>query len=345
MPNTPMRAVCPPKSEVGGVGDCEMVVRAWGGGALDTKRNRLILWGGGHNDYWGNELYAFEVATGTWKRLTDPSKGTVTNQDPLPDGNPVSRHTYDGIDYVHHADVLFAQGGSRASDGGGTDVTWTFDFVTSAWTNHAPDPKGPGGYCIATAYDPNSKSIFARSTKNLYIYDLESNVWTPLVGFGYTPLWPRYERWGDKTGTVDPKRHLFWSVGNGDILVWSIDEKKLVTEDWVTTGGGDYSNAGYVKGYPEQLFESGGGAVYNVDAPGFDYDVQADALVGWPNAGSPYVLDLTTKIWEKGSDQGAPTSKTSGGTYGRFRYIPAYNVFILVVSVDKNVFFYKNRGC
>jgi len=32
---------------------------AWSGGALDTKRDRLVIWGGGHADYYGNELYAF----------------------------------------------------------------------------------------------------------------------------------------------------------------------------------------------------------------------------------------------------------------------------------------------
>src|ERR1700761_6743036 len=38
-----VRAVCGPSA----------VIDAWGGGALDTKRNRLVLWGGGHADYWG----------------------------------------------------------------------------------------------------------------------------------------------------------------------------------------------------------------------------------------------------------------------------------------------------
>ena len=41
-----------------------------------------------------------------------------------------------------------------------------------------------------------------------------------------------------------------------------------------------------------------------------------------------------------------PTSETSGGTYGRWRYVDAYNVFILVNSVDENVYFYKHTpGC
>ena len=46
----------------------------WGGGAFDSKRNRLILWGGGHNAYYGNELYAFDLTNLAWERITDPDR-------------------------------------------------------------------------------------------------------------------------------------------------------------------------------------------------------------------------------------------------------------------------------
>ena len=34
----------------------------------------------------------------------------------------------------------------------------------------------------------------------------------------------------------------------------------------------------------------------------------------------------------------------SRGTYGRWRYIPRVNAFILVNDVDENVYFYKHTG-
>src|SRR5581483_3931868 len=49
------------------------VMSLWSGGAFDTKRNRLIVWGGGHFGYAGNEIYAFDVNTLSWTRVTDPS--------------------------------------------------------------------------------------------------------------------------------------------------------------------------------------------------------------------------------------------------------------------------------
>lgn len=348
-PDTKMRSVCPPS--VGGVMGCPAVVSAWSGGAYDTKRHRLVLWGGGHDDYHGNELYGFDVQSGTWSRVTEPTppdkslpgKG-ILDRDVLYDGSPVSRHTYDGIEYVDHLDALFGQGGSRAAGGGGTSATWLFDVTKGTWSTTASD--GPGGYNNAAAYDAARRQVLVRSIKNLSAYDLDSHTWTRLVGFGYSPLWPRYEVSGDKTAAFDPTRGLFWSVGNNDILVWDAAQKKIVTDDWVTVGGGDYTNEARLKGYPDQVFKSGGGDIYNVLAPGFDYDSTTDALVGWPNKGAPRILDLKTKNWTVGNATGAPTSKTSGGTFGRFRYVAAYNVFVLVVSVDENVYFYKHTaGC
>src|SRR5215467_3275959 len=44
-------------------GNPAYLMRAWSGGAYDSKRDRLIVWGGGHGDYGGNEIYAFDVNT------------------------------------------------------------------------------------------------------------------------------------------------------------------------------------------------------------------------------------------------------------------------------------------
>lgn len=36
-----------------------------------------------------------------------------------------------------------------------------------------------------------------------------------------------------------------------------------------------------------------------------------------------------------------PSDQSSNGTFGRFRYIPSKNVFVVTSSIDENVFFYK----
>ncbi|MEM9070147.1 MAG: hypothetical protein AAGE52_16690 [Myxococcota bacterium] len=345
VPNTAMSEVCDDDSPVRGVVGCEAIVSAWSGGTFDTSRNRMLIWGGGHNDYHGNEVYAFDVPSGTWMQLTEPTATDHLDRDPLGDGNPVSRHTYEGVEYIAHADVMWGHGGSRAADGNGTDVTWTLDLSSLTWTNQAPAEPGPGGFTLASAYDPASEAVFVRGTQDFYRYDLDDNTWTNLMNFGFPPEWPRYERSGDKTGVIDPTRDLFWSMGSGDIFVWDIAASTIVTGDWVTTGGGDYTNADVVGDREEQLFESGGATIYDAQAPGVDYDAAADALVAWANRGGPWTLDLDARVWTQGSGEGAPISENSGGTFGRWRYISAYNVFILVNSAEENVRFYKHTRC
>jgi hypothetical protein len=231
-----------------------------------------------------------------------------------------------------------------AGEGGATAQTWLFN---GSWQRQTPAKGGnadQGHLMLASAYDAEGRQVLTHSTY-LQIYDVDGDAWTT-NDFGAPPLWPRYAIGGDKTAAIDTQRRLFWSVGSGTVLVWDIARGMAVTDDWVTTGGGDYTNADDVGSYPDQIFESGGGAIYNAGAPGIDYDPTSDSLVAWPNRGAPYVLNLSTREWTTGNPAGAPMSETSGGTFGRWRYIRAYNVFILVNSVDENVYFYKHTtGC
>ena len=344
-PDTKLADVCAPKSfGVDGDLGCAGIIEAWGSGAYAGDQRKMFVWGGGHNDYWGNELYAFDLPSGRWERITDPSPGEVVKAgtDPLPDGKPNSRHTYDGIQYIEHGGKLFGQGGAVSPGGGGTSVTWLFDPGTRSWRD-AGNKGRPGGYGIASGYDPKSRAVFVRATKALWRYDADSETWTRLKSFGTRPLWPRYEVSGNKRGAVDTRRGRFWVVGNNDFLVWDIAHGKIVTDEWVTTGGGKYTNEPRVRKYPEQVFRSGGGDIYNAPAPGFDYDSKADQFVAW-RGGAPYVLDLATKTWSRRSGGGAPAAQARNGTYGRWRYLREYNVFMLVNSATSNVFFYKNTA-
>ena len=74
---------CPKPAPAGNTG-CAAIISAWGGAIADTKENRMILWGGGHQDYYGNELYALNLARDpvTMTRLTEPSSSI--NRVPMP---------------------------------------------------------------------------------------------------------------------------------------------------------------------------------------------------------------------------------------------------------------------
>lgn len=92
---------------VRGNGGSKAVMTAWSGAALDPESLTLYFFGGGHNDYYGNEWYAYHIKTGLFERLTDPSPldhyyfSTTLNQYcRVPDpAFPSSAHTYDGLGF------------------------------------------------------------------------------------------------------------------------------------------------------------------------------------------------------------------------------------------------------
>ncbi len=83
-------------------GDPRAVMNAWNGGAYDSKKDRLIVWGGGHADYSGNEVYVFDIKTLKWSRLTKPSLdvGGSVSSGMYPDGKPRAPHTYNSVEYI-----------------------------------------------------------------------------------------------------------------------------------------------------------------------------------------------------------------------------------------------------
>jgi len=101
------------------------VINAWGSGIYDTKRNRYCVHGGGHGDYAGNEWYCFDLAVLTWSRIWGPTPNEFISPPPATigetylNGDPRSRHSYDGLEYAPNVDKYFVHGGSLWSGSGG----------------------------------------------------------------------------------------------------------------------------------------------------------------------------------------------------------------------------------
>jgi hypothetical protein len=140
---------------------------AWSGGGFDTQRDRFMIWGGGHTHYAGNELYAFDVNTLRWVRLTDPSTnvGGTYSSGYYPDGKPRSRHTYNFLQYVPSMD-RFCSFGATAGYPNGTimgAMVDCFNFSTSQWERKADAPSvGPEG--PFTGYDQTTGHVWAHGT-------------------------------------------------------------------------------------------------------------------------------------------------------------------------------------
>lgn len=113
-----------PASSPAGPGTPSAVIRAWSSFAWDPLRSRLILYGGGHANYDGNEVYVFDGLTRTWSLgfyasdVQSYPGGVgeyVTVDGPL--NSPVSAHTYDNTSYLPILDRYLTFGGAAAHTG------------------------------------------------------------------------------------------------------------------------------------------------------------------------------------------------------------------------------------
>lgn len=334
IPNTRMRDVCPPNTaEYNFKSKCHTVLNAWSGGAFDTLRNRLVLWGGGHGDYYGNELYALDLNLMKFQRLTDPSPGFVISGPcvpVLPDGNPVSRHTYNGLAYLEHVDKLFAFGGSLAcgSGGFGTD-TWTFDFKTSTWLDMKPTGTFPGGSARMThmAYDPVTKKVYGHTKTEFFVYDYDTNHWQKLKAGNW------FGGHSFTTATIDPARRKFVLVG-GRSEYGAVHVIDLAP-------GSSYAI--------RKLATTGDTAILNSRSPGVTYDPVRDRIVAWdgsstsPMGQTVFSLNLDTKVWSAETYAGGPSLR-GAGAFGKWRYVPKLNAIVVVNSVDENAFLFRSGG-
>ena len=147
------------------VGNPVGVITAWSSFAWDSNRGNLMLFGGGHANYAGNEMYLWSGTTQQWTRGSLPSQVTPVQ---VPAGfafipvdgalnAPSSAHTYDGNVYLPAADrfltlpgPIYNAGGPVVEIGGGaTRPTgpYTFDPARA-------DPNQVGG-TTGSGVDPS----------------------------------------------------------------------------------------------------------------------------------------------------------------------------------------------
>jgi len=341
--------------------NCRNVIRSWSGGVADTVANRLIIWGGGADNYYGNEIYSLNLTANpvTLTRAKDPTVPTnYANRtnciDGIPPANstfaPNSRATYGGLAFIAHADTLFATGGALACVfANPSHNTWTISLNnlanSTSWQDQGlglsgPLPGGNGGigYGNVAAYEPNTGLVFVSDSAALYTYNSQTNTYariTPTYGFT-TDI--------HLSGAIDSTRKLFVMVGackagtcgsGTGVFVADISNPTSTTQQsWTAATLADANCAEFL---------SGGVNAISSASPGFTFDSVANDFVGWPNQGnSVYIMtpDTVNKRFTcqkqtfvngpPNSAQGATGANTSNGTFGRFAYFPALDVFVVV---------------
>ncbi|NND64518.1 MAG: hypothetical protein HKM24_01020, partial [Gammaproteobacteria bacterium] len=293
---------CPGGCNYTGFYGQEGVMLVWNGGAYDTQRDRLIVWGGGHGGYGGNELYAFDVNTLAWTRVTDPSTNiNNARTNTYPDGEPRSRHTYAYLEYLPNVDEFISFGGSGPWEDGGGEFTRelsSFDFNTGLWSyNRTAVPSGGSMIGALAAYDSITGYVWFTATQasDLMRYNPMTDNWAQYNQGGGIPLGMQV--------ALDPTRHELFATGQayGDpaLFRWGLDNPAAGKENLLG-------------------LSSGNKHIENSGAPGFAYDPVTDQYVGWHDGSTIYTLNPDTLVWRAEAALGGatPTNANENGTYG-----------------------------
>jgi hypothetical protein len=98
------------------------LIEAWSSYAWDPNRGDLWLFGGGHANYSGNDVYRWRASTQRWERASLPSEiehDDLGNWQAVDgwDAAPASAHTYDNNMFFPHIDRLVVFGGAAYNSG------------------------------------------------------------------------------------------------------------------------------------------------------------------------------------------------------------------------------------
>ena len=324
IPNTSIKSLCPSYSDIQASSGCAAVMSAWSGALFDTKRNRLIIHGGGHSDYYGNEIYAIDFNANPISAVLvkDASHGSaITNVTSTPeaflDGTPNARHTYNGWVYLPTQDSYLLYGAGLSADGPFSDGQWLFNPSNLSWTQQHPTTHpntAKTGSIPQHAYDPVTDTVY-------FVEGNASQFWqmNPATG-AWTSLGSSGAACGNDnaTSSIDPVRRLYACVGNGELFTVSLNSPYTVTND--TSAPGCSTLAG-------------------TNSPGFAYDPIQQLFVGWAGGNTVYTYNPSAHSCTAiTSYSGGPTTIQPNGTFGRFRYAPALGVFVVVNDINSNAY-------
>ncbi len=268
-------------------------ILAYSGGAFDTVYQQFLVFGGGHADYWGNEVCAFSPATLTWKRMYEPdARERYTNDNidnlhgKLKDSDkPYTRHSYNQLCFIPGTASLFLFGGCGPGWG---DIRptcptpldcWSYSFADNRWTQLYAGNDTPRGYALACCYDPKRDVVWAYGRESrLSRFDLKSRQWSahaihPDIDYIgslnfhliYLPRQDRILLVGSDAATIDPetfaseRRKLADSTGKAGLAYLPAQDVVLS----VSLPGGETGSE-----YRQKVFDCGKGEWRTIEPRG-----------------------------------------------------------------------------
>jgi hypothetical protein len=334
---------------------CSNRIDSWSGGDVYSNGTKFFISGGGHADYLGNEVASANLVSKTIANIYPPScfnfsgsgttpcsayvqtSSTTPSFDKLPDGSPMSRHTYGGVVCVdRHSTCYQFSGGPYPGTvarymwewpmSGTTATNWvqTTQFSTTAASPNtlscADYPTADALYCVVGTTGPQS----------LYSYSYSSHTWTPIVPNGFSGGVGPFAA----TMLIDNTRKIAVFVGNSQDPASSTGGMA-----WLDLTGSD----GWVYHDVTSTASATCQGLILAEYPGLAFDPNDNMIVGKAQEASTiYILNPQTWTCSTDNPAGTPANATtSHGLFGRWRYSAALNGFVTLNEWNQNVFIYR----
>lgn len=153
------------------------ITEAWNSAVLASRfgeSGSMVIFGGGHNTYFGSNVHAFDLASRTWARLSDGyvsgtpdsyGAGVVYAESTYPDGSPLPPHTYDYVQYdpVGNDFMLFKGQLELGPNVKAVAIPHMFNLDTLSWRHGPKHPAAilnSGGW---TTWDSRRRVLWGNS--------------------------------------------------------------------------------------------------------------------------------------------------------------------------------------
>lgn len=354
--NAAMNPVYPGSPEWYAVGQ-SAIVGAWNSAAINPITGDVYVWGGGHADYGGNEVYKQSLmsATPNWQvmrapsgsignRITDGAIGADSTSGVYSDGRPRPTHTYNSLVYVPGKGMAVTNLYYVYANLGGPGKAVYFSDATNDWAllsdyTALGDANAKGGGCC---YDSlrNCVWLLGQGAYNMVKIDCATGVATRYGAVGNHSI--------NCLLKYDTTNDLVYILGSTDVGQAVDYPSNLTAFDPVTNLFHVIPTSGSLPAGLSQYVNTTS-AGWD-DAAGVFYlwgDQTSRAGIGTITrpAGNP-----RTATWTKGSrtlsaaNAITPTAPQVAGTFGRFDYVPALGGCFLLNAVDQQTYFYKIKA-
>tara|TARA_R110002095_G_scaffold101165_3_gene88949 strand:- start:575 stop:1894 length:1320 start_codon:yes stop_codon:yes gene_type:complete len=160
-------------------GRCDFwaITETWNGAVFADyfgDSGSMVIFGGGHNDYFGSDVHAFNLATRQWSRISDGyvsgkvneyGAGAIYADGCYPDGSPLPPHTYGYVQYdpVANDYILFKGQRQLGPEVEPIAIPHMLNLDTLRWRRGPKHPDAElksGGW---TAWDPKRRILWGNS--------------------------------------------------------------------------------------------------------------------------------------------------------------------------------------